>query len=345
MKIDTTKWENIPVTDLFELSLPKGDIQVKGLQEGTIPLITPSNFNNGLIQRIPEDSKSTLYDKGCLTVDMFGNAYYQEEPFFVTAHGHVNVLIPKKNLSKRAGLFIATSIKSMFIHKYSFNDMCTQKVLKNEKIGLPVTGSHTPDWEYMENYMEKVEDAAKQNLVMLLKTEPEHRKIDSNKWEEFQVKDLFKSYTGGDMLIQKMKEGDIPLISHSLENNGVAKYVAKQENVKLYNHTYTLSVADRGNFGARVQVQDFYIGTRVKALELHEEYREYATFYTLQYLSSTINAVASRFDYRDNCTDRMDTLKFKLPVLAKHTPDWSYMENYMRKVEMKAQDKIKLLNM
>lgn len=65
------------------MSLPKGDIQVKGLDDGDIALITPSNTNNGLIQRIPRNSESTLYDAGCLTVDMFGNAYYHEEDFLL----------------------------------------------------------------------------------------------------------------------------------------------------------------------------------------------------------------------------------------------------------------------
>lgn len=151
--ICTEKWEDFNITDLFELSLPKGDLQVKNLQDGNVPLITPSNTNNGMLQTISELSKSTLYDANCLTIDMFGNAYFQEESFFVTAHGHVNVLIPKFCISKNIGLFIATSIKSMFIQKYGFSDMCTIKVLKNETIKLPVCSDKTPDWTFMDDYM------------------------------------------------------------------------------------------------------------------------------------------------------------------------------------------------
>lgn len=167
--IDTSNWENIPVIDLFETSLPQGDLQIKKVRDGDVPLITPSNTNNGLLQTIARDSESTLYDAGCLTVDMFGNAYYQDTCFFVTAHGHVNVLKPKFEMGKYVGLFIATAIKTMFHQKYDFTDMCTQKVLKTETIRLPVTASHTPDYQYMEDYMKDIESKAAKRLSSLRK--------------------------------------------------------------------------------------------------------------------------------------------------------------------------------
>ena len=104
--IDTSTWLECKIIDLFELSLPSGDLQVKKVVEGNIPLITPSNTNNGQLKRISEKSNSTLYKGNSLTVDMFGNAYYQEDDFFVTAHGHVNVLIPKMKMNKYIGWFI-----------------------------------------------------------------------------------------------------------------------------------------------------------------------------------------------------------------------------------------------
>lgn len=160
--IDVSGWGEFDITELFDMSLPKGDLQVKKVEDGDIPLITPSNFNNGMIQRISEHSKSTLYDKGSLTVDMFGNAYYQEEDFFVTAHGHVNVLIPKMTLNVYTGTFLASTIRTMFFDKYGFNEMCTQKVLKVESIWLPVTSTGEPDWQYMEDYMKQIMDKSEQ---------------------------------------------------------------------------------------------------------------------------------------------------------------------------------------
>lgn len=166
--IDTDKWKEFQITEFFDLSLPKGDLQVKKVEDGDIPLITPSNSNNGLLQKISVASQSTLYKANSLTVDMFGNAYYQEEGFFVTAHGHVNVLIPKMRMNRYIGWFMASMIKNMFSNKYGFADMCTQKVLKKECIKLPVDEDDKPDWIYMENYMKKMELVAHKKLHGLL---------------------------------------------------------------------------------------------------------------------------------------------------------------------------------
>ena len=170
-KISTSEWSNFPIIDFFELSLPKGDLQVKKVVDGKIPLITPSNSNNGLLQRISAKSNSTLYSANVLTVDMFGNAYYQEEDFFVTAHGHVNVLIPKINFNKYLGWFMASTIKSMFSNKYGFADMCTQKVLKKENIILPIDKDKKPNWKYMEDYMKELEKLAHNKIEGLLAAE------------------------------------------------------------------------------------------------------------------------------------------------------------------------------
>ena len=169
--IDSSGWNEFPITDFFDLSLPKGDLQVKKVVDGETPLITPSNSNNGLLQRISKKSKSTLYKANALTVDMFGNAYYQEEDFFVTAHGHVNVLIPKISFNKFIGWFMASTIKNMFSNKYGFSDMCTQKVLKKETIILPVDKNGNPNWKYMEKYMIELEKKVHCKISYLIKCE------------------------------------------------------------------------------------------------------------------------------------------------------------------------------
>lgn len=79
--MDVSGWREFPIADFFDFSLPKGDLQVKKVEDGDIPLITPSNFNNGLLMKISAESESTLYAANSLTVDMFGNAYFQEANF------------------------------------------------------------------------------------------------------------------------------------------------------------------------------------------------------------------------------------------------------------------------
>ena len=167
--IDVNNWKNYSITELFDLSLPKGDLQVKQVSDGDTLLITPSAYNNGLLKRISSKSDSTLYDENAITVDMFGNAYFHEEKFFVTAHGHVNVLIPKFTINRYIGMYLATSIRAMFLDKYGFTEMCTLKILKSESLCLPRGRNGNPNWNYMESYMKSVMSDC-EKIISTLKT-------------------------------------------------------------------------------------------------------------------------------------------------------------------------------
>lgn len=170
--IDVIEWKELSLCDLFDFKLPQGDIQIKKIEDGDTVLITPSAYNNGVFQRISSKSKSTLFPANTLTVDMFGNSYFQEESYFVTAHGHVNVLIPKIRLNKYSGMFIATTIRNMFLEKYGFTQMCTLKVLNREKIKLPVLKNGDLNTEYMESYMRDILDKSSNHIDFLSKVLP-----------------------------------------------------------------------------------------------------------------------------------------------------------------------------
>lgn len=81
---------------------------------------------------------------------------------------HVSENPGKICINKYVGCFMASSIKKMFFYKYGFSDMCTQKVLKQEVIVLPVKKDASPDWEYMEEYMKKMEKTAVERMNLLI---------------------------------------------------------------------------------------------------------------------------------------------------------------------------------
>ena len=159
------------------------------------------------------------------------------------------------------------------------------------------------------------------------------------KWEAIPLGTLFEIYTGGDMIISRLNDGEYPLISHSLVGNGVAKYIEKQENCKLFNHKTSLSLADRGNFGALLQEQDFYIGTRVKALEIKPYYEPHITKEILLFISTAINMQAEKFSYGNNCTGGAEDLKILLPITETGDIDFTYMDAYIKSKRKMTQSK------
>ena len=153
------------------------------------------------------------------------------------------------------------------------------------------------------------------------------------KFGDIQLNELFIIETGGDVIISNTKEGMYPLVSHQHDNNGIVKYIAKLENKKLYNHNQTIALADRGVFYATTQKQDFYIGTRVKALifidgEKNEKIR--------LYVATAINKLQKMFkEYLDNATDKLPFLKIKLPIDNNGNIDYKYMEEHIDEIKNK----------
>lgn len=166
------------------------------------------------------------------------------------------------------------------------------------------------------------------------------------RFKDFQINQLFFIETGGDVIISNTKEGPYPLISHQHDNNGITKYINKLEDKKLYNYKQTLALADRGVFYATTQCQDFYIGTRVKALTFIDG--EKSEKVRLYYITA-INKLQKLFsEYLYNATDKLPFLKIKLPVDKNDNIDYQYMEAFIdniknqmiKKVENESKKKI-----
>jgi hypothetical protein len=170
------------------------------------------------------------------------------------------------------------------------------------------------------------------------KPEPEHynHELKNVQWGEFEIGKLFKTYTGGDLIISKIKRGNIPVISHSMLNNGVAEWTHPINGQKLFDYTTTISLADRGNFYAFTQQVNFYIGTRVKALEAKFLNCNKAI---LQFICPLINKQAVKFSYGNNATGGIEKLKILLPITPTDEPDYVFMEAYMRRIEQAKTDK------
>ena len=148
----------------------------------------------------------------------------------------------------------------------------------------------------------------------------------SDNWKWFYLKELFSIDTGKDLIYSDLTYGEFPVIGHKAENNGVTAHTTYLSTHKLYDYNKTISLADRGNFFATVQSHDFYVGTRVKALIAKFD----ANIHRLLFICVLINKEQYRFCYGRNCCDRIDVFRIKLPVTPEGTPDWQYMETFVK---------------
>lgn len=132
--------------------------------EGDTPLIGTTSENNGIAGYFTSNTR--IFPVNSITVNMFGDAFVQTKPFQTVSHGHVNVVLNKLNYQQ--ALFIAAVIqREAKLHDYGFVVMLTQRKLKHMKIPLPVTSTGQPDFDYMEKYIDSVQNKAHESLELL----------------------------------------------------------------------------------------------------------------------------------------------------------------------------------
>lgn len=160
--------------------------------------------------------------------------------------------------------------------------------------------------------------------------------LDINNWRYYNISDLFDIYTGGDLIMGDIEDGNIPVASNSSENNNIATYTSVIEGRKLFNHNISISIADRGKFWSFIQPRDFYIGTRVKALVSK---KNDLTTNQLAFVTTIINQESFKFSYGQNCCHHLDDMQIKLPSLniedKIYVPDWQFMEDYIKSLHHK----------
>jgi len=228
---------------------------------------------------------------------------------------------------------------------------------------------YIPDWQFMENYIKSLNGDVSSipdyflnegynkacwymDNIDYSKFEKEYAGVYAQKEikltdrvrKKFRIEELFEIFTGEDFILSDIEEGDIPVVSHTSENNGIANYSFEIENRKIFDCTKTISLADRGKFFATIQKNDFYIGTRVKALVFKNIV---PSKYTMLFVVTILNYEKFRFSYGRNATNGLNKLIIELPIMVdnKNTPvidaekkwseegyipDWQFMEDYIK---------------
>ena len=156
MKIDTATWNKFFIGDLFEISRPVAR-SAKKYQEGTIPFVSTSNFNNGIVKYcIPEENEA-LDEGNCITISpLDGSAFYQPNDFLGRGGAGSSIIMLRNfNLNEHNGLFLASVIRTS-LTRFSYSDQINKDSIKKEVIKLPTDGDGHPNWKFMDSYMKDI---------------------------------------------------------------------------------------------------------------------------------------------------------------------------------------------
>lgn len=165
-------------------------------------------------------------------------------------------------------------------------------------------------------------------------------KIDTSSWKEFHIGDLFDIKKGTRLTKADMHEGTIPYIGASSFNNGITTYISNNENIHPGN---TLTVCYNGCVGCTFyQERPFWATDDVNVLYPKFTMNKYLALF----IAPLIRCASGVHQYIDKWKiEDMKNDMIKLPITADGSPDYEFMENYMKTLEIKAHNALSLLNM
>lgn len=354
--VDTSAWGEFVVGELFDVQLSDGDNKPKKLPKGDIPLVSAGNTNNGVVGSFESDT--IIFPAHSITVDMFGQAFYQPKEFQAVSHGRINILVPNFENNKNIGQFVVTILNAQ-CQKYSFTEMLTSKKIKAESIPLPLKPSTDPsnytqddiDWDYMDMVMSRVTEKAKERLANLPQpTDKKKTPVDTSAWGDFVVGELFetngnKTYTGAGIPKNNLESGTTPRITVTDKNNGIIGYFNDTDNTNYRVYENFISVSFLGTvfwhpYKASVDMK-VHVLNKLKEAELNEK--------RALFLVACIKKTIATFSYAEQLSaSKLYDLSIPLPLKSFADPsnyttddiDWDYMDSFMQAIEEKAHKRV-----
>ncbi len=168
-EIDTNKWHQFKISDIFETETVGKKVQVptgayvakKDLTDGSLPRISVSGINNGISGYYTDNIDTADYRifENFISVSFLGTVFYQSGK--ASLDMKVHCLKPKNMyLNNYIAWFLVSVIRKVITYS-TYSDQLSSTVLPNLVITLPanlnINGEYEPDWQYMEDYIKEIE--------------------------------------------------------------------------------------------------------------------------------------------------------------------------------------------
>ena len=238
--MQAVEWGEYELQKLFTSSNGDFDIQKTHINDRGDYVITAGLTDNGVLGKT--DINSKIFNKGTITVDMFGCAFYRQFPYKMVTHARVFSLKPLLEFTDKQGIFLATSL-NFLKQEFGYGNMCSWEKIKTKVIQLPVKYGQI-DFEFMEQFIAELEArrvAELNNYLLItglkdysLTVEEEKTLSDFNAmtWGTCKVGSLFErvktkklSYKAKDLPKSPFKEYVLPALTSSFQNQGLNYYV------------------------------------------------------------------------------------------------------------------------
>ena len=152
IELRSGSWNWFRLGELFDIK--KGKRLTKAdMRRGATPFVGSTEMDNGVTAHI---DKPPIHKSNTISVTYNGSvaeAFYQPVDFW--ASDDVNVLYPKFEMNLYIALFLCAIIRKEK-YRYNYGRKWHLERMRESRIKLPVDGRGSPDWEFMERYIQSL---------------------------------------------------------------------------------------------------------------------------------------------------------------------------------------------
>lgn len=328
--------------------------------DNSINYITRTEQNNGVRCRVLNDNLSHIELGNAITIgDTTATVFYQKEKFIVGEH---IVILRADWINEYTGAFLAVQLQKESFRYPPFARAFIKDRIMETKILVPVDDNDKINFGLMEKYIKDL-NINEKNVISEIPDyflnegykkacwyldnidkqlfENKYAKsfnstkltLNDRKWKEYKLSDYFEPMQSkGDIKLNEITFGEIPLISAVNGNNGIGAYIAFGDGVAQLFKKNCLTADMFGH--VFYQPQDFYAVShgRVNILRPKVKLNVFQGLFISKILEHQFNI--------KNSYSRMLTKKLLnectliLPVDAEtNTPDWQFMESYIKSLQ------------
>ena len=323
MNLNQKDWKEFRLGEIFT---PQYGVNMElqnctpSCSENSINFVARTADNNGVVATVEIIKGIEPQKAGTITCAAGGSVlstFVQTKDFY--SGRDLYLLIPKENISLEAKLFCCTIISQ---NKYRYNyGRQANKTLKDIRLKLPAI-NEKPDWAFMEKYIKSLKHKPVSTKIATIS-----EFLDVSTWKEYRLDDLFHFKKGSRLIKEDMEDGDVNYLGAISVNNGVRQKI-KCDDSDLYEPN-CITVNYNGSVGeAFYQKESFWASDDVNILyskgwEMNQ--------YNALFIITVIKADRYRFNYGRKWTlEKMKETIIKLPAKIDNSPNFSYMESYIR---------------
>ena len=149
-------------------------------------------------------------------------------------------------------------------------------------------------------------------------------------WGTFRIGEVFTIENCKCSKVSALKDGDVPYIGATANNNGVLRFVERKESLITKGNCIVFICDGEGSIGLSIYKSEDFIGTTTVKVGRSKHINKY----TAMFITTVADTVRGKYNFgykRNEKNLKRETIN--LPITTDGAPDWSFMEEYMKQVE------------